>query len=183
MQIKKQFILLVYSDCFFTSCCYILKLKNITKYFINYLKERFMKKVLSFIATITVIASFSSVDSFAAGNAGVGFGAELFKGKSGKFFELLAVTTNGTSCSQTFAITSGTSGYKEGAVIAMNDTEIFIAKNMDNLATDIARGEGEYVNIGSSPFSTIIIFPFLISSIKVSISFDISSVLFLFAWL
>jgi len=105
-----------------------------------------MKKVLAFFAVLGLTLSFTAVDSFAGGNTGCGFGTTLLKGKKGKVFEILAVTTNGTSFSQTFAISSGTSGYSEGSVIGMNDTEIFIAKNMDNLATDIARGEGEYVN-------------------------------------
>ena len=102
-----------------------------------------MKKVLAFVAVFSLIATSSSVF---AGNVGCGFGTELMKGKSGKVFEILALTTNGTSLSSFFAVTTGTSGYKAGAAIGMNDVEIFVAKNMDSLATDIARGEGEYVN-------------------------------------
>ena len=41
---------------------------------------------------------------------------------------------------------SRTSGYKEGAVIALADTNQFIADNMDSLAQDIAMGEGEYLD-------------------------------------
>jgi hypothetical protein len=102
-----------------------------------------MKKVMMFFMA-AVVASAASA-AYAGGNAGCGFGTVLLKGQKGKLFEILAVTTNGTSASSTFAITSGTSGYQEGISIGMNDVEVFVAKNMDSLATDIARGEGEYV--------------------------------------
>jgi hypothetical protein len=102
-----------------------------------------MKKFMMLL-TVAVFA-FSANAAFAAGNVGCGFGTQLLKGKTGKFFEILAITTNMTSYSSTFAVTSGTSGYQEGVAIGMNDVEIFVAKNMDSLATDIARGDGEYV--------------------------------------
>lgn len=102
-----------------------------------------MKKVMMFLVVSAI--AFTASAAF-AGNAGCGFGTVLFKGSKGKLFEILAVTTNGTSASSTFAISSGTSGYQEGLAVGMNDVEIFVAKNMDSLATDIARGDGEYLN-------------------------------------
>ncbi len=108
-----------------------------------------MKKILSLVAVFGLI--LASSEAF-AGNAGCGLGSVLLKGKKGKVMELLATCLNGTSGNQTFAITSGTSGYEEGAVIGMTDVEVFVAKNMDSLATDIARGNGEYVDTLASMY-------------------------------
>ena len=102
-----------------------------------------MKKVMMFLF-VSVVA-FAVTDAF-ANNVGCGFGTEILKGKKGKVMEVLAVTTNGTSGSSTFAITSGTSGYREGAVIGVNIVEAYVAQNMDNLANDIAKGDGEYID-------------------------------------
>jgi hypothetical protein len=103
-----------------------------------------MKKLMS-VLMVSAVAFVASA-AFAGGNVGVGLGTVLLKGKSGKIMEVLAVTTNGSTYTSTFGITSGTSGYQEGQSIGMNDVEIFVAKNMDSLATDIARGDGEYIN-------------------------------------
>jgi Protein of unknown function (DUF3015) len=103
-----------------------------------------MKKLMT-VVMVSAIAFVASA-AFAGGNVGVGLGTVLLKGKSGKVLEVLAVTTNGSTYTSTFGITSGTSGYQEGQAIGMNEVEIFVAKNMDSLATDIARGDGEYLN-------------------------------------
>lgn len=102
-----------------------------------------MKKML--VITFTICSIFT-VSNLFADNTGCGFGTELLKGKQGKVFEVLAVTTNGTSYSQFFAITSGTSGYKEGAAIGVNLVDVYVADNMENLATDIAKGDGQYID-------------------------------------
>ena len=100
------------------------------------------KKVLAAVAAVTVGASASMF----ADNIGAGLGRVLLRGKSGKAWELLGSTLNYTSGNSMFAITSGTSGYQEGAVIALADTNRFIADNLDSLAQDIAMGEGEYLD-------------------------------------
>lgn len=102
-----------------------------------------MKKVL--LASTMLLAMFFVADAF-ANNVGCGFGTEILRGKKGKVFEVLAVTTNGTSGSSTFAITTGTSGYREGSTIGVNIVDVYVAENMDNLATDIAKGDGEYLD-------------------------------------
>lgn len=99
------------------------------------------KRVVA-VVFLVLLAAFAAF----ANNVGVGFGTVLMEGKEGKVFEVLAVTTNGTSGSSTFAITSGTSGYKEGQRIGMSAVDAFIAENMDALAVDIAKGEGEYLD-------------------------------------
>jgi len=102
-----------------------------------------MKKVLLavFALCITLVAS-----DLLANNTGCGFGAVLLKGQKGKVFEVLAVTTNTTSGSSTFAITTGTSGYREGQVIGVNIVDVYVAENMDSIANDIAKGDGEYLD-------------------------------------
>ncbi|HRW22205.1 MAG TPA: DUF3015 family protein [Bacteroidales bacterium] len=102
-----------------------------------------MKKVLS---TVLLCGLFAFGSTAFADNTGCGIGTVVMQGKKGKVFEILAVTTNSTFASQTFAITSGTSGYKEGATIGMRNVENFVAMNMDNLASDIAKGDGEYID-------------------------------------
>ena len=109
-----------------------------------------MKKILSLVAVFGLV--FASAEAFATSNIGCGIGAVLLKGKKGKFMELAGTCLNSTFYSQSFAITSGTSGYEEGAVIGMTDVEVFVAKNMDSLATDIARGNGEYVDTLASMY-------------------------------
>lgn len=102
-----------------------------------------MKKVL--VAFFAVTLMFSASNLF-ADNIGCGLGRVALEGKKGKGLEILGVILNGVFGNQTFAITSGTSGYKEGAVIGVNYVDVYIAENMDNLATDIAKGDGEYLD-------------------------------------
>jgi hypothetical protein len=74
------------------------------------------------------------------GNAGCGLGSLLFE-PSNAFTQIFAATTNGSSGTQTFGITSGTSncdaaGYQPGSATA------FIQTNRAALAKDISRGKG-----------------------------------------
>ncbi len=104
-----------------------------------------MKKIL--VVTFALCMAFSSSTLFAGSqNIGIGFGGFLLSGKSGKLFDILGATLNGCSGSQTFAISTGTLGYKEGAVIGVNIVDVYVAENMDSLANDIAKGDGEYVD-------------------------------------
>ncbi|WP_129127310.1 DUF3015 family protein [Geomonas oryzae] len=105
-----------------------------------------MKKVLiAFLLTL-----LSSASAFAAGqahtNVGCGLGTMIFQNKADNSIILQAfqATTNGTSGSQTFGITSGTSECQQPSKIAQNEKlNQFVRANMDNLAKDIAMGKGE----------------------------------------
>lgn len=101
-----------------------------------------MKKLL----TVAVMAAFP-VAAMAAGENNVGacgWGSKLFEGQSGIAPQVLAVTTNGTSGNQTFAITSGTSGCtQDGAVSSTWRTAMFIDGNKEKLARDMSMGSGE----------------------------------------
>ena len=103
-----------------------------------------MKKILSICAISVFMLSTSLVY---ADNIGPGLGRVALKGQKGKVMELVGTFLNGICGNGTFAITTGTLDYKEGASIGLNEeTKNFIAQNMDNLATDMAKGEGEYLD-------------------------------------
>lgn len=74
-------------------------------------------------------------------NPGCGLGSQVFEGEEGLFAHVLAATTNGTSGNQTFGMTSGTLGcdVTEPVVAAA----VFINENMDEIAENMANGDGE----------------------------------------
>ncbi len=80
-------------------------------------------------------------------NTGCGLGTLLFQGQNGLVSQTFAVTTNGTFGNQTFGITTGTSNCERYKTLTYNEKiDTFVAENMGNLASDIARGQGEYLN-------------------------------------
>lgn len=102
-----------------------------------------MKKLIAAIAG----AALLSVPSFAVNkeNVGCGLGYMIFKDQPDSLlFELFAITTNGTFANQLFGITTGTLECKKPERIVKNDKLFrFVSENMDNLASDIASGNGE----------------------------------------
>ena len=94
-----------------------------------------MKKVIILVALMVVPQV-----SFAAGygSAGCGLGSMILGGQKG-ILQVFAATTNGTSGSQTFGITSGTSNCGGGGKTATQ----FIEVNKTSLKNDIAKGDGE----------------------------------------
>lgn len=82
--------------------------------------------------------------SYADNVGGCGWGSKLFDGQKGVVPQVLAVTTNGTSGNQTFGISSGTSGCTQsGTVESKWKTAAYIDSNMNRLALDASRGQGE----------------------------------------
>lgn len=82
----------------------------------------------------------------AAKNTGCGLGTVLWGNKAdgSVFSQSLQATTNGTFGNQTFGITSGTLDCEQPANVAATERLMeFTVANMDTLARDIARGEGE----------------------------------------
>ncbi|WP_428241890.1 DUF3015 domain-containing protein [Gynuella sp.] len=101
-----------------------------------------MKKLLAVaaLATTLPLSHFAMADE----DIGCGLGTMIFDGKTGKVYKVLGATTNGTSGNQTFGITFGTLGCDgTGTVDSAEKLALFIDGNMDNLARDIAKGEGE----------------------------------------
>src|SRR5882762_9793772 len=107
----------------------------------------FMKKLLA----LSLVAALMPSIALARGNhpmAGCGLGYLLLSNKDNdKVTQVLGATTNGTFGTQTFGISSGTSGCTEdGAVKVARATEVYADVNFDSLRQEMATGEGEYVN-------------------------------------
>jgi len=104
---------------------------------------------MKLLVSMTLVVGLTAGVAYADGHkgngdsTGCGLGTTLWQGKSGLGPQVLAVTTNGTVGSQTFGITTGTLGCGQNDVVASNEVRQFAATNLDNLAADIARGEGE----------------------------------------
>jgi len=101
-----------------------------------------MKKVL-----ITLLASLLMVSMTYAGsknNCGCGLGTMILGDQDPLAVQLVITLLNGTSGNQTFGISSGTLGCEKPKTLVMNERlDKFVADNMDNLAVDIAAGQGE----------------------------------------
>jgi len=102
-----------------------------------------------------VTVSFIAITLFCLGTAvwadqknyGCGLGSMVFEGNDGLISQVSAATTNGTFGNQTFGITSGTSNCEQFKTFTSNEKiNTFVAENMDSLAKDIARGQGEYLD-------------------------------------
>lgn len=109
-----------------------------------------MKLFVSTVLAIGLFASASYADNHAGGknktadSSGCGVGTILWKEQSGAAPQILAVTTNGTLGNQTFGITSGTLGCnRDGVVNPPAEVRMLTVSQLDNLAKDVARGEGE----------------------------------------
>lgn len=60
--------------------------------------------------------------------------------------QVMMATTNGTFGSQTFGISSGTSGCtNDGMIMAEHKVNVFAAINFENLSQEMAQGEGEHL--------------------------------------
>jgi len=106
-----------------------------------------MKKIVAFGLIAGLIPSFA----LAHGNhpmAGCGLGYVLLSNKDNdKVSQVVGATTNGTFGSQTFGISSGTSGCTEdGAVKIVRATEVYAEVNLHSLRQEMAAGQGEYVS-------------------------------------
>ena len=77
------------------------------------------------------------------GAAGCGLGSIVF-GNSPGIVQIFAATTNGTSYSQLYGITSGTSNCDDTGG-GSDSARIFIDANREALAKDISRGKGETI--------------------------------------
>jgi len=97
--------------------------------------------------------------------AGCGLGYLLLSNKDNtKVVQILGATTNGTFGTQTFGISSGTSGCTtDGAVKLVKQAEVYAEINLDTLRHEMAAGQGEFVNtfvslIGTSNRSEMVRF-------------------------
>jgi len=102
-----------------------------------------MKKVaLATFVAVTLASGSAYAEN--PNNVGCGLGSMAWEGQQGVAPQVLAATTNGTSGNQTFGITSATLGCSpDGEVQIPDQMTAFIGPNMDRLAQDMSRGEGE----------------------------------------
>jgi len=106
-----------------------------------------MKRFAAVLFLIGLMVASTSVCFASQKNTGCGLGTMIMKGQEGLLFQVLAATTNGTFGNQTFGITSGTLDCDQPKKFASNERlNTYVADNMDNLANDIAKGQGEYLN-------------------------------------
>jgi hypothetical protein len=106
-----------------------------------------MKKIVCIGSVVILLMVFTGAAFADQKNTGCGLGSMLFEGKDGLFSQIFAATTNGTFGNQTFGISSGTSNCDKPSSFASNEKlNKYVADNMDNLATDMAKGNGEYLN-------------------------------------
>lgn len=104
-----------------------------------------MKKVLLGLA-LSLVVTGTAFAGLAKTNTGCGLGSMLWENNAdnSSLFQAFQATTNGTSGSQTFGISTGTSNCQKPASFVQNEKlNNFVQANMDNLAQDIARGNGE----------------------------------------
>ena len=108
-----------------------------------------MKKT---ILAITLVSTLGSVSLFSKIHikpthrnmqTGCGLGNKVIKRPDSAIMYALQATTNGTSGNQTFGISSGTSGCKKVSFVMNDRAQEFVASNMDALAKDISKGQGE----------------------------------------
>lgn len=106
-----------------------------------------MKRISLSAVVVAAAMAALPIASHAAGDDDVGscgWGSKAWEGQSGLAPKILAVTTNGTSGNQTFAITSGTSGCTQDGTVKSNwKLSSFIEDNKSKLARDMSRGSGE----------------------------------------
>lgn len=99
-------------------------------------------------AIFALIVSFMMVGTATAANVrqdcGCGLGGMALAEKEGLIWNLVGTFLNGICANQTFGMTSGTLDCSRPTKMAMLDRiNVFVADNMDNLAVDIAQGQGE----------------------------------------
>jgi hypothetical protein len=105
-----------------------------------------MKRLLFTLAISVALSGAAYAAGDARSNTGCGLGTLLWEGRADNstLFQAFQATTNGTSGTQTFGITSGTSECRQPSKFVQSEQLInFVQANMDNLAKDIAMGKGE----------------------------------------
>jgi hypothetical protein len=102
-----------------------------------------MRQVAALVG-LGILLGTASASAGGYGPAGCGLGSLVFKPDSG-FTQIFAATTNGTSGSQTFGISSGTSNC-DGSAGGKEGAKAFVETNRVAIAKDISRGKGETIN-------------------------------------
>ena len=102
--------------------------------------------VLAGVVGFSMASASAAVAADKFGMAGCGLGSMVIDNKTGASAQTAAATTNGTSASQTFGITSGTSNCTaEGVILASKEQEAFFEANFASIQKDMASGGGEHL--------------------------------------
>jgi hypothetical protein len=109
-----------------------------------------MVRTLTFILGTVFLVQATA---FAAGNPDTGPGCGLgklawadYKNQKDIAPQVLMATTNGTFGSNTFGISTGTSGCtNNGKVLSEHKATMFASLNFENLTQEMAQGEGEHL--------------------------------------
>lgn len=104
-----------------------------------------MRKLI--VSACCVMALVGAQSAFAGEKgAGCGIGKVVMEGKSGVGANLVASILNDILIPRTFFMTTGVLGCDTTQTV-QNDqqTESFVAMNMDSLAVDMAQGQGEHL--------------------------------------
>lgn len=110
-----------------------------------------MKRFMRLVAVV-VLAAVSAAPAFAM-NPDTGPGCGLGKLAWGDYKhqkniapQVMMATTNGTFGSQTFGISTGTSGCtNDGTIMAEHKTTLFAELNVETLSQEMAQGGGEHL--------------------------------------
>jgi hypothetical protein len=79
-------------------------------------------------------------------NTGCGLGSMVIENQDSLLKQVVASTLNNISGNQTFGITSGTLGCEKPTKFANNEKlQNFVTKNIDQIAMDAAKGNGESI--------------------------------------
>lgn len=106
---------------------------------------KLMKKIYLLSAVAAGLIALSS-NANAYDSTGCGLGSMAWRGQSGIVPQVLAVTTNGIFGTQTFGITTGTSGCDPNGRVSGGTGRMllsFLENNMEQFAFDASVGHGE----------------------------------------
>ena len=106
-----------------------------------------MKKL--YLAMFALAVALFSADAHAVDSTGCGLGPMAWRGQRGPIPQILAVTTNGIFGTQTFGISSGTSGCDPQGRISGGTGRMalaFLENNMEQFALDASAGQGETID-------------------------------------
>ena len=111
-----------------------------------------MKKLIVSLAAVAALSSaaFAGIvdegSKSANSQSGCGLGSVVMAQPDSAVIYAVATFLNNLSSNQSFGITSGTSGCKKTKFVMNERTTEFVASNMDQLAKEIAVGNGESVD-------------------------------------
>jgi hypothetical protein len=110
-----------------------------------------LRKLLMLSVSLVFIGAQASLSLAAHPDTGPGCGLGKlawsdYKNQKNIAPQVLMATTNGTFGSQTFGISTGTSGCtNDGQIMSEHKVTMFAAINFDNLSQEMAQGHGEHL--------------------------------------